>query len=882
MGRKKGKKNSTKERRPKLSPSHRPANKTLEEWQIDLRKQAADTGLFGVIPMPNVHGCYRVMSPTTDREYKVVYRGDTSKWNYCSCMDFRTSQLGTCKHIEAVSRWIEVGHHRTYCQPPAYTSVYLSYAGEREIRLRIGDDHAEEFRQLAEPYFTRKGKLKKGAEKILPEFLEKAMELDNTFRIYPDAMEYLTESRDTEMRNTMAKAIKDSDLDALLKTRLYPYQKEGILFAYRAGRAIIADEMGLGKTIQAIGAAELMQRHGLIASVLIICPTSLKYQWKNEIEKFTNSTVHVVEGTHLKRKQQYKNEAFYKVVSYHALCNDIKIMKGLDGFDMVIYDEVQRLKNWNTQLARAARRIKSDYTLALSGTPLENKLEELYSVMQLVDQYRLGPLYKFMNSSIVTDEGGKVVGYRNLNEIGRMVAPVLIRRTKAQVALQLPERIDQLILVPMTKEQMGIHNEFKSSLAQIIQKWRRFHFLSETDRRRMLLLMAQMRMVCDSTYILDQKSRHDTKIDEIVNIVTNTVESGDEKIVIFSQWERMCRIIASELDKLGIEYEYLHGAVPSQKRKELTENFTTLPESRVFISTDAGSTGLNLQVASIIINVDQPWNPAVLEQRIGRIYRIGQKRNIQVINLVARDTIEERMLSTLKFKSGLFQGILDNGEDTIFLEGTKLEKIMEVVNGFATDVDESIPENTGTSMISEEVEDFIETLEDERLEDFESDIDEDDDFSSWDAELPGYDDIYDDYYDPYDNEEDEASEEEYTSEPKHTDTSPTPEKQSPDYNGERHNQNRHNTEDHQKQSDGSDRRKFEGTGSADNPEKLVAEGISFLSGLSKTLKSPEATKKLVDTIVKVDPDTGQASINIPIPDKDTVSSIFSLLGKFLK
>jgi SNF2 family DNA or RNA helicase len=176
-------------------------------------------------------------------------------------------------------------------------------------------------------------------------------------------------------------------------------------------------------------------------------------------------------------------------------------------------------------------------------------------------------------------------------------------------------------------------------------------------------MLSQMRMLCDSTYILDQKTRYDTKVEETLNILRNVFESGDEKVVIFSQWERMTRLIAKELDVLGVRYEYLHGGIPSEARKNLTDNFTELPESRVFLSTDAGSTGLNLQVASILINLDLPWNPAVLEQRIARIYRIGQKKNIQVINLVASQTIEERMLSTLNFKTSLFEGILDNGEE---------------------------------------------------------------------------------------------------------------------------------------------------------------------------------------------------------------------------
>ena len=277
------------------------------------------------------------------------------------------------------------------------------------------------------------------------------------------------------------------------------------------------------------------------------------------------------------------------------------------------------------------------------------------------------------------------MGYKGLNAVGEKLHDILIRRRKKDVALQLPQRMDKVLFVPMTEQQQAMHDELQSNVAQLVYKWNRQRFLSEKDRKRLLLSLSQMRMVCDSTYILDQKSRYDTKIDETMNILNQVFENGDEKVVIFSQWERMTRLVAAELDKLGVRYEYLHGGVPSEKRKNLMENFTELPESRVFISTDAGSTGLNLQVASILINLDLPWNPAVLEQRIARIYRIGQQRNIQIINLVAPSSIEERMLSTLNFKTSLFEGILDNGEDSIFLDDSKLDKMMESISAIVTE-----------------------------------------------------------------------------------------------------------------------------------------------------------------------------------------------------
>lgn len=799
----------------KVSYHYKPDNLTLQEWQVALRRQAAVKEQFAISEKDRKEypGYYNVINPVTGNEYKVVYRGQDSSWNYCSCMDFKTSQLGTCKHLEAVKLWIEENHRKVCQEIPPYTSVYLSYQGERKVCLRIGTDNEEEFRQLAVPYFTPDGVMRPEALNSVTEFFRDAVRLNNTFRWYPDALNFILEQRDLRRRGQLVSDYaSDTALDKLLKTKLYPYQKEGIRFAFCAGKSIIADEMGLGKTIQAIGTAELMKNHHFISSVLIVCPTSLKYQWKKEIERFTDSKAVVVEGNHLVRKKLYEAEETYKIVSYNSVCNDIKILKSLHT-DFLIMDEVQRLKNWNTKISRNARHIESEYAVILSGTPLENKLEELYSIMQFVDQFCLGPYYQFVDQTVVKSDTGKVISYKNLNAIGERMKNVLIRRRKKDVALQLPGRMDKVLFVPMTEQQREMHDEYQNIVAQLVFKWTRTRFLSEKDRKRLLLLLSQMRMICDSTYILDQKSRYDTKVEETLNILKNVFDSGDEKVVIFSQWERMTRLIAKELDELGVRYEYLHGGVPSEARKNLVDNFTELPESRVFLSTDAGSTGLNLQVASILINLDLPWNPAVLEQRIARIYRIGQKRNIQVINLVASQTIEERMLSTLNFKTSLFEGILDNGEDTIFLEDSKFDKIMDSIKVVADSSE--MANDTGTDGSNIDLADKEEKVE-----------------KTADKEVI--------------TELLESQEEEQVL-----------------------------------QQEPKERVKSTVSEIEEHPEQLVQQGLSFLSGLARTLSSPEATQKLVDSIIEEDKETGQTTLRIPVPDKESVTGILNLFGKLL-
>ena len=783
-----------KKKKVKVSHIVKPENMTLEEWQIKLRKQVTDIEHFDICCVDDAlcPGEYIVRNPEKYNEYKVVYRGANSEWNYCSCMDFKTSRLGTCKHIEAVKRWFggKRGVH-VHRELPPYTSVYLSYRDERCVKIRIGSDNKEAYEQLAKDYFDKNRVLKKSAYARIGSFLKQARQISDTFRCYKDAIDFIIDIREKAKREKIVKTYDDEKLDNLLKVNLYPYQKEGIRFAAKAGKAIIADEMGLGKTIQAIGTAELLRKEGLIGSVLILCPTSLKYQWRSEIKKFTNADVFVIEGSHLKRKEAYNRPEPYKIISYNSAANDIKILGSLQT-DMLIMDEVQRLKNWNTQISRAARKIESDYSVILSGTPLENKLDELYSIVEFVDNFRLAPYYLFKDKHIITDETGKVLGYKNLNDIGKKLSDILIRRRKKDVKLQMPERSDKNLFIPMTNEQMEMHQEWQNQVRILVLKWRSMHFLSDKDRKRLLLFLSQMRMVCDSSYILDQKTRYDTKVDECVNIISDIISEEGEKVVVFSQWERMTRLIAKELEKKEIGFEYLHGGVPSEKRKNLVDNFMNEPSSRVFLSTDAGSTGLNLQSAATIINIDLPWNPAVLEQRIGRIYRLGQQNNIQVINLVTPDSIEQEMLGKLRFKTSMFEGVLDDGEDSVFITDDKFSNMMETVSGM-------VEEDEDTEKVK-------------KIKDADSILD-----SESQSEKP------------------KAKESFATINPKDLETN--------------------------------------------QPKDLVAQGVSFLSSLAETLKSPEATAQLVDSIVEKDEETGETSIKIPVESKETVSNLLNLIGK---
>jgi superfamily II DNA/RNA helicase len=208
----------------------------------------------------------------------------------------------------------------------------------------------------------------------------------------------------------------------------------------------------------------------------------------------------------------------------------------------------------------------------------------------------------------------------------------------------------------------------------------------------MRIALQNMRMSCNSTYLLDQKTDHGVKADELLDLLGEIFEDPQSKVVIFSQWVRMHELVVRRLQKRKWGYVLFHGGVPGPKRKDLIQRFKEEPACRLFLSTDAGGVGLNLQHASAVVNLDQPWNPAVLEQRIGRVHRLGQRRPVRVVHFIAQGTIEEGMLSLLSFKRSMFAGVLDDGQDEVFMGGTRLKQFLESVEKATGSIPPSMPQ----------------------------------------------------------------------------------------------------------------------------------------------------------------------------------------------
>jgi superfamily II DNA or RNA helicase len=694
---------------------------TLEAWQTALRREFGRAQKFRLKNVGDepVFSEFAVTNPQTRRTYRVAIRGRNPGDNFCSCPDFAVNTLGTCKHVEFTLT--ALGRKRGGRAAldadfrPGYSEVYLRYGAKREVAFHAGRRCPPAVLRVASRYFDPDGLLRPSAFTRFESFLEASRAAGHEIRCYDDALAFVSQVRDDARRReavgrAFPRGAASPAFRRLLKVPLYAYQRQGALFAARAGRCLLADDMGLGKTVQAVAAAEILARAVGVGRVLVVCPTSLKHQWKQEIGRFTHRTAEVVEGLLAARAARYATDTFYKIVNYDVVHRDLDTIRRWDP-DLVILDEAQRIKNWKTRTARSVKRLPGDLAIVLTGTPLENRLEELHSIVEFVDRFRLGPMFRFLDAHQIPDEHGRVVGYRHLSRIAATLRPVLLRRGKDEVLKELPGRLDKVFFVPMTDEQMRHHDENREIVARIVAKWRRYGFLSETDQRRLLIALQNMRMACNSTYLLDKETDHGVKADELATLLEEVLERPDAKVVVFSQWLRMHELIVRRLKARQWPHVLFHGGVPGRQRGELIRRFKEDPRCRLFLSTDAGGVGLNLQNASVVVNVDQPWNPAVLEQRIGRVHRIGQQRPVRVVNFVAQGTIEHGMLDLLTFKRSVFAGVLDGGEDRVLLGGTRLTRFMESVEKAAGAIPAPMPPEDAASR-AEAAEGLTETKDD--------------------------------------------------------------------------------------------------------------------------------------------------------------------------
>ena len=618
-------------------------------------------------------GDYRITS-SSGSSYTVEVRSLGTHINSCECRDYRTNRLGTCKHIEGVLHRLRGNRAapprgRTAKHPESSDriEIYLDERDGRAVRMTIpAEIERTEFAfvQEAGRYYRR---LRRNSRKALDALRDMARARSDCLRVSRRLESWIDARRASDRRQrerarfTAALEAGRRSLD-FLKQPLLPYQVEGVLHLAFGERVLLADDMGLGKTVQAIAACTLLRELRGVERVLVVSPASLKAEWEEQIAKFSDLPSTIVFGGYPARRAAYRRHTFFTLCNYEQVVADGRNLLDALRPDVVILDEAQRIKNWQTKTANAVKKLDSKYAFVLTGTPIENRIDEIYSIVQFLDPDLLGPLFRFNREFYELDEKGKPAGFRNLEMLAERVSSVMLRRRKEDVETELPGRTSKTFFVPMTDTQTKAYTDYEyyvKRLAALAAK----RPLTKDEFERLQKFLACMRMVCDTPYILGDESRDCPKMEEMERLLPDLLDDPERKIIVFSEWVRMLELVREYAAGAGIEFAWHTGSVPQPRRRAEIVRFRQDPECRLFLSSESGGVGLNLQVADTVVNMDQPWNPARLEQRIARAWRKYQTRPVNVINLVSEYTIEHRMLGLLDAKRVLAEGVLDRRGD---------------------------------------------------------------------------------------------------------------------------------------------------------------------------------------------------------------------------
>ncbi|WP_207497236.1 DEAD/DEAH box helicase [Aridibaculum aurantiacum] len=452
------------------------------------------------------------------------------------------------------------------------------------------------------------------------------------------------------------KNIEAIDAPKHLKPILRPYQESGFQWLNYLNEVkwggILADDMGLGKTIQALSFLHHLKHSNGSLRALVVCPTTLMYNWENEIKKFTPTLTHYIHHGGARSKQLVtQNEFDVIITTYGTLRSDIKSFVEPE-FDYVVLDESQAIKNPSSKVTKAASLLKAKSRLCLSGTPLQNNTFDIFAQMNFLNPGMLGTMEFFKQEfAVPIDKFGEQEQKEHLR---KLLYPFILRRTKEQVAKDLPDKTEMILFCEMGVEQRKIYdayrNEFRDKILGVVDA-------QGIQRSQLTILqgLMKLRQICDSPAIMKDEEKFPNvsiKLDELVREITENI--SNHKALVFSQFLGMLALIREKLDELGVKYEYFDGSTSAPDREKAIQSFQNDDTCRVFlISLKAGGVGLNLTAADYVYIVDPWWNPAVEQQAIDRTHRIGQTKNIFAYRMICRDTVEDKILALQERKRAL-------------------------------------------------------------------------------------------------------------------------------------------------------------------------------------------------------------------------------------
>lgn len=489
-------------------------------------------------------------------------------------------------------------------------------------------------------------------------FLEKLLE-DEDLR-FINGQKYIN-----NVVKRFGKENKDIKVPKNLKATLRDYQIDGFEFFntlanYNFG-GVLADEMGLGKTVQTL--AFLLFQKGKRS--IVITPTSLIFNWKSEFEKFTpDIKLGIAYGNKITREKILENINEYDVIltSYGTYKNDIDKYENLK-FDFCIIDEAQNIKNPDSIITNAIKKINAEVKFALTGTPVENNLTELWSIFDFVMAGYLYSKHKFEKIFANND--------KNSSQLKNLIKPFMLRRTKKEVMDELPDKIEQKFYVELEKEHKRAYKSFVNLIKRRILE-------NNEDNITVFSYLTKLRRLSIAPEIIVKNYKgKNSKLEILMNIIKS---NKTRKILVFSQFTKVLGLIGNRLNEENISYSYIDGKTDAKKRLELVEEFNNTDKNKVFlISLKAGGTGLNLTSASMIIHFDPWWNPAVEDQASDRAHRIGQKNVVDVIKLISKDTVEEKVIEVQEIKKDLIEDIINsNLESSTALKKLSRDEIIDL------------------------------------------------------------------------------------------------------------------------------------------------------------------------------------------------------------
>ena len=440
---------------------------------------------------------------------------------------------------------------------------------------------------------------------------------------------------------------------------------------------ILADEMGLGKSIQAIMFIKQVLKENINAKIMIVVPTSLVYNWQNEFQKFAPDLKYVVVADNKRKRKEIIercDEYNIFITSYGLIRNDKDEYEDIN-FEVCIVDEAQNIKNYQAIMTKEIKKIKAKCKIALTGTPLENNVFELWSIFDYIMPGYLNSVVKFREKYNIKEMDED--GLKTLDLLNHQIRPFILRRKKIDVIKSLPEKIENKVYIELPKKQKMLYlkvlNDTKKEMDEIISQGE-----FQKSRVKILQLLTKLRQICiDPSVMYDNYNGESIKIEELVNIVKENVENG-HKVLIFSSFRRVLDNVSKVFSRNDLSYYMINGSVKGKDRMDMVDKFNKDNTNCFLITLKAGGTGLNLIGADVVIHLDIWWNPQVENQATDRAYRIGQKNNVQVYKLITKNSIEEKIYELQEKKSKLIDNMLST--QTTFINKLNKDDIMELFN----------------------------------------------------------------------------------------------------------------------------------------------------------------------------------------------------------